>query len=301
MASSTPRSCTPERSLSRGGEACTAADPQSLRGRFAEIAAATEEAIDLGEAAALIGLEDEGGGRVVDVLGALDGLAEDARAAIRCARSPADRLDRLRGIFAEEWGFSGNEGDYYDPANSCLHRVLERRIGIPISLSVVLIEVARRLEIPLRGVGFPTHFLVASPELPGVFIDPFHGGLCLTETECVGLLARLTRGRAPVDARCLQPVSKRYILGRMLNNLKAIYLSRGEYERAIAALDRLLLLSPSAAALQRERGLLRLHVHDYSGAIADLEVCLAGDVAGEDAGEIEALISAASRRLMLRH
>jgi regulator of sirC expression with transglutaminase-like and TPR domain len=148
------------------------------------------------------------------------------------------RLDELAGqcqepvlaevshqLFAVE-GFRGNDRDYYDPRNSYLHEVLERRVGIPITLSVVLMEVARRLGIELAGVSMPGHFLVRLAGEPAVLLDPFDGGRLLSETECAVRFSAVQGPGAPFDRGYLEPVSTVAILARMLNNLRNIHLQR---------------------------------------------------------------------------
>ncbi|MCB9701764.1 MAG: tetratricopeptide repeat protein [Myxococcales bacterium] len=272
---------------------------EALEGRFLEIARSDDQAIDLGEAAALIGLAEDPATTSAEVARALDALARAARERVP-AEGPA--LARVRGLLDflfEEEGFAGNEGDYYDVANSYLHRVLERRLGIPITLAVVLIEVARRIGLELAGVGFPTHFLVTAPALPGLYIDPFHGGNLLARGECEAILQRLggEGGEGGDAGRFLRPASARYILVRMLNNLKAIHLTQSSWERAIAALGRILALLPGSCDALRERGILRIHVGDLAGGIDDLGEFLARAPAGRESQAVRARMIAAERRL----
>jgi regulator of sirC expression with transglutaminase-like and TPR domain len=171
--------------------------------------------------------------------------------------------------------FRGNEGDYYDPRNSCLNSVLSRRLGIPISLSVVYIEVARRLSRPVYGVGLPGHFIVVYQDSESRYwIDPFHHGRILSFGDCC-TLAKQTAG---VDVRAnpavLAPVSNRQILIRMLSNLKAVYLRGHAFDKARMVLDLLIDAMPAHADEYRHRGLIHMRQLNYRGAKTDLETYL---------------------------
>ncbi|MGA7410734.1 MAG: transglutaminase-like domain-containing protein [Bryobacteraceae bacterium] len=168
--------------------------------------------------------------------------------------------------------FRGNEADYYDPRNSCLNSVLSRRLGIPISLSVVYIELARRLSRPVYGVGLPGHFIVVYQDSEARYwIDPFHHGRILSFGDCCSL-AKQTAG---VDVRAnpavLEPVSNRQILVRMLSNLKAVYLRGHAFDKARKVLDLLIAAMPEYAEEYRQRALIHMRQLNYRAAKADLE------------------------------
>ncbi|HEX2253887.1 MAG TPA: transglutaminase-like domain-containing protein [Thermoanaerobaculia bacterium] len=245
---------------------------RELRRRFTELVCRPEAEIDLAEAALLISAEENPQIEVARWLTLLDELAEEVRPRLESlAPGPgADlaRLERLRRFLFEEKGFRGNCDDYYDPANSFLDQVLEHRRGIPISLALVLIEVGRRVGVPLVGVGFPGHFLVRHALHPQVLLDPFEGRV-LTPEDCRGILDRICGGHIPFHPRLLAPVSTRCMLLRMLNNLRGIYLARGELARALAVLDRILLLAPDDAVQLRERALVHLRLGNLPAALAD--------------------------------
>ncbi len=197
-----------------------------------------------------------------------------------------DRLDALvRVLFAEE-GFVGDTESYDEPVNSSVARVLARRRGMPITLSIVTIEVARLAGLRLSGVGLPGHFVVGGPGLPrGTYLDPFDGG-----TRCdAAALSRRLGGifGAPVDlgSEILQPDSPRSILGRVLLNLRRSYERRERWEEALAALDLALVLEPSRAALGKERGLLLLKCGRPDDAVAALDEY----VASSGAEDVEAV------------
>jgi regulator of sirC expression with transglutaminase-like and TPR domain len=230
-------------------------------------------------------------------------LAELDRLARRVERlSPAplraaSTLRALREVIFEEEGFRGNEKAYYDPRNSYLNEVLDRRLGIPISLSLLFMEVARRAGLDLAGVGFPGHFLVKlSPEAgPEVFIDPYNEGELLTAEECVARFKNVSQGRE-FDPRFLQAVAPRQILGRMLHNLKRIYVEQGDDVRAYWVIDRLLLLAPEAADELRDRGLVSARLGLKPAAARDLATYLEREPAAADAGEIRELLSSLRAR-----
>jgi regulator of sirC expression with transglutaminase-like and TPR domain len=171
--------------------------------------------------------------------------------------------------------FRGNEADYYDPRNSCLNSVLSRRLGIPISLSVVYIELARRLSRPVYGVGLPGHFIVVYQDSDSRYwVDPFHHGRILSFGDCCNL-AKETAG---VDVRAnpavLSPVSNRQILVRMLSNLKAVYLRGQAFDKARKVLDLLIDAMPAYAEEYRQRGLIHMRQLNYRAAKVDLETYL---------------------------
>jgi regulator of sirC expression with transglutaminase-like and TPR domain len=178
-------------------------------------------------------------------------------------------------------GFVGNREQYDDPRNSFLNDVLARRTGIPITLAVVFIEVARRAGVTLEGVNFPGHFLLrcpANPESPGdeeaLLLDPFHGGTVLTEEDCVRLLRTHTSADATLDPDMLATARKRDILLRMLLNLKRAYVRMHSFPQAHLVANLLVALEPAALDELRDRGLIAAQIKDYAGALRDLETWL---------------------------
>jgi len=203
-----------------------------------------EAEIDLAEASLLIAEAEYPRLDVARHIRALDELGRAARAVVELGsdRPPIERV--LRFLY-EEAKFSGNTDDYYDPKNSFLNDVLERRTGIPITLALVIIEVCRRAGVEAQGVSFPGHFLVRSPAQNGLFIaDPFEGRL-LTQTDLRSLLARHTGTPRDPDSRMLEAAAPKQILIRMLNNLRGIYTQRGERDKEREMLERLYILSPT--------------------------------------------------------
>jgi regulator of sirC expression with transglutaminase-like and TPR domain len=212
---------------------------------FAHLCSRPEPDLDLTEAALLVA---EIAYERVDVgraRGKLEDLGRSARRSLAAVTEPATRVDRLLQFFYGELGFQGNPQDYYDPRNSFLCDVLERRTGIPISLAVVFADVARRADVEASGVSFPGHFLMRSP-VPGgaLVIDPFEGRL-LGVSELRDIYARATGSTAEVPPRLLEPATKRQVLLRMLNNLRGIYASRGDADLLCRVLERMQVLAPT--------------------------------------------------------
>ncbi|HET7874204.1 MAG TPA: tetratricopeptide repeat protein [Methylomirabilota bacterium] len=201
----------------------------------------------------------------------LDALAEGAALAQR-AGDPLQRLHRLREYLFEEQGFAGNCEDYFDPRNSYLNEVLDRGLGLPITLCLVLIEVGRRLRLDVEGIGLPGHF-IAGARIGGeqVLLDAFNGGTILTVEAC-GELASRALGR-PVALRPehLAPVTNRQFLRRILANLKGIYWRREQWAKAVAIIDRLLVLDPEAGSERRDRGAALASMGDYRRGLVDWE------------------------------
>ena len=184
-------------------------------------------------------------------------------------------------------GFRGNEADYYDVKNSYLNDVLDRRSGIPITLAVVYIEIARRAGLRADGVNFPGHFLVRLVDDSGdepVLVDPFHGGGTLHGERLEELWIKVAGGRPSQSLPALEPASVRQVMTRMLMNLRAIHAARGDYRALYLVLDRIVALVPDAAREIRDRGMLSIKLGAPQAARSDLNRYLrlspnAGDVA----------------------
>lgn len=229
-----------------------------------------DEDIDIARAALWIAQEEYPSIDVDDYLLRFDDLAAKAQRFIGTEGAPAERIARLNRFVFEEEGFSGDRDDYYDPRNSYLNDVLDRRKGIPISLGVVYCELAQRLHLPVYGVSFPGHFLARYVGQPDVIIDPFFGRV-ITHEECARRLAGLYGREARFDRRLLEPASARQILARMLANLKQIYVERQDDERALRCADRIVLLLPDSPRDLRDRGILYQRLECFAAALRDLE------------------------------
>jgi regulator of sirC expression with transglutaminase-like and TPR domain len=254
-------------------------DPSS-RQRFAAILAQPEESLDLAEAALLIACEEYPALDLSRYLRHLDLMGDSLAARLPASPDAQAVAGVVNQYLFREQGFHGNTDAYYDPRNSFLNEVLDRRTGIPITLSAVYMEVARRAGVPAFGVGLPGHFVV---RLQGVdreiLVDPFHGGTTLTERDCQDRLDRIFGGRVKMEPRMLEAVSPRQILERMLRNLKAIYAKEQDHARALGVLELLLCLGPGNLDDLRDRGLAYAALECYGLAVRDLEAYLA--LAGE--------------------
>ncbi len=198
----------------------------------------------------------------------------------------------------QELGFRGNDAEYYDPRNSCLDVVLDRRTGIPITLSVVYIEVARRLGRPVFGIGLPGHFIVQYDDGDySTYLDPFHAGKLLSEQDCRQLAREITGVDMAAEPSELAPVSTRYILVRMLNNLRSAYFRAKQYAKAGAVMDLLVEAFPANADYYKARGVARLHLREFSAAKSDLEMYLRCSPAAGDKAEITRQLEAIHRWL----
>jgi regulator of sirC expression with transglutaminase-like and TPR domain len=211
---------------------------------FAHVCARQEAEIDLAEAALLVAEAEYPRLDVARYVRALDALGRDCKATLARAGSLEERIGRAVRHVYETAGFRGNDADYYDPRNSFLNDVIDRKTGIPITLAVVLIEVCRRAGVEASGVSFPGHFLVRVDTPRGtILVDPF-AGRALSRDELRGLYARATGQERDPPARVLEPATKVQILARILNNLSGIYEQRSDEARLRAVLERLHVLTP---------------------------------------------------------
>ena len=210
--------------------------PQDDLEQFVRMAGLPDDEIDLARAGFLIAAMEYPGLDLNYQFGLLDSLSAEVAARLDASRDPLFCVNTLSEYLFDELGFQGNLDDYYDPRNSFLNEVLRRRLGIPITLSLVCIEVGKRLDIPLLGVSMPGHFLLKHRDEEALFIDPFYKGILLSEEECAQRLQQVTQADIPWDSSYLAPVSNRDFVARLLRNLKNIYLQRQDHERAIMLL-----------------------------------------------------------------
>ncbi len=245
------------------------------RRRFIELAQADESTLDLAEAALLIAAEEYPSLDIAAYRAYLDERSAAIRARVPDQASAPEQIALLNEEIFDLAGFRGNTEDYYDPRNSFLNEVIDRRKGIPITLSVIYLEVGWRLGWPLAGVGMPGHFLVkyqTGEDL--ILVDPFAGGKILSPADCQDRLDQLYGGRVRLQPDFFTSVTKRQILVRVLNNLKAIYLQTDDLERALSAVDRILVLTPEDQTQVRDRGVIHFRRGDYSSASGDLQTYL---------------------------
>jgi len=205
----------------------------------------------------------------------LDNLAEQIDSQLTPNASALDFIRASNELLFDVLQFRGNEEDYYDPRNCCLNSVLMRRLGIPISLSIVYMEVARRLGRPVYGVGLPGHFIVSYEDTDARYwIDPFHSGRILSLADCSALAHKTAGVDLLANPAVLAPVSNRQILVRVLSNLKAIYLRGEAFDKARQVLDLLIEAAPGYAEEYRHRGLVHLRQLNHRAAKADFETYL---------------------------
>ncbi len=235
-----------------------------------------------------------------------DQLCEGWRRAIapsiERAKSPIGALQALNRFLYEEQGLSGNDEDYYDPRNSYINEVFERRLGIPISLGLLQIELASRLGMGMEGIAFPGHFLVRMPVQGGLMVlDPYQGGRSLDVDELRQRAQPHVEGGELGDQQLLQlldPASHRAILTRMLRNLRSVYTEQGDLERALRCADRLLTVDPDLAAEYKERAELYRAIGYGKGAVEDLRQYLAMAPDAEDAALAHQMLVDAQREAL---
>ena len=272
------------------------ATPETLSAtdaRFREIIERPDSAIDLAEAALLIARVAYPDLDVQCYLRRIDDLARHLRARVAEDAPAGDLIVGLNRFLFEEQGFAPNVEDYYDPRNSFLNDVLERRVGIPISLSVLYMEVGARVGLPLQGVSFPGHFLVKCEVEAGmVILDPYCGGVSLSLHDLQQRLREVRGGEVSraIIAGMLVAANKREILARMLRNLKKIYLDKQQHARALAIIDWIVALRPGEATEVRDRGLTYLKLECFRAALTDLEHYLELTPAAEDLNEIRGCV-----------
>jgi len=259
----------------------------SARQRFATMLSEDEGSINLAKAALLIAEEEYPGLDVEAYLDRLDRMAHEVEKRFRHDEGPLVCVETLNSYLFNDLKFRGNAEEYYDPRNSFLNEVLERRTGIPITISTVYLEVGWRLGMPLHGVGFPGHFLVKySKGKEEIILDPFHRGVILTEAECQRRLDQVYIGQVQIQPDFLTATTKRQILTRILANLKGIYVAAKDYRRALAAVERILVINPDLAPEIRDRGILRMQLSQAPQAIADLEWYVTTNPQAEDIEEV---------------
>ena len=251
--------------------------------RFTQVAKSPDP--DLATAALLIARLEYPNLDATPYLEQLDQMGLVARRRLGEASHGADplrRVELLNRYLFDEQGFTGNHREYDDPRDSLLNAVLDRRTGIPLSLALVYMEVARRAGVWVEGVNFPGHFLLRMPYRTekavhldtDLIVDPFRGGAVLSETDCRRLLHDHVGEQTTFDRRLLMRATKQQIIIRMLVNLKRIYIKMRSFPQGLAIAQLLLALDPSAMTELRDRGLLAYHLNDFSAALRDLEAYL---------------------------
>ncbi|MGA0025613.1 MAG: SirB1 family protein [Burkholderiales bacterium] len=261
-----------------------------------------DEDVSLAEGALWIAAGEYPGLAVDDYLARLHEMATRLRGRLRADVATAEKLMALNHYLFDELGFSGNGENYYDPRNSFLNDVLERRLGIPITLGVIYIEIGRRIGIGLHGVSFPGHFLVKCALRDGIVIlDPYSNGVSLGVDELQQRL-RAAGGAGEVDdallGQLLGAASNKEVLARMLRNLKGIYLRQDDWLRALSSSERLIALLPDEAGEEyRDRGGIYLKLECFRAAMGDFHTYLKQCPGAADVEDIRARIAELAPRV----
>ncbi len=247
--------------------------------------------MNLARAALLVAQEEYVQLSVERHLGRLDQLAEEVKDRLSTETASLVIFQELLNTIYERNGFRGNREAYYDPRNSFLSDVLDRRRGIPLTLGMVLLEVGWRLGLPLEGVNFPGHFLVRYPgEAVRLLVDPFDGGRIWFEDQAQELLDRVYGGMVKVRSQFLKATGRREMLVRLLTNLKGIYFNVQDDDRALAAVERILVIHPTAAGQIRDKGTLLARMGRPDEAIEQLQWYLDYAPEASDASRIRTLV-----------
>lgn len=257
-----------------------------------------DERIDLLRAALTIARTEYPELDVRNYVNRVEALASKVRLQTSAESSVLELVAALNRTLFQEMQFRGNREDYYDPRNSFLNDVLERRLGIPITLSVLYMEVARRIGLPLAGVGMPGHFLLKVYDVEGrqILIDPFNEGAMLNAEDCEQRMKVVYAGEMPFKREYLMPVSRRQILTRMLNNLRHIYMSVRQFRKALTIVDLVLAIYPRSPEDVKQRASLR-SVGQLAGAVSDLDHYLKMSPEASDADEVRQTLLSMRRTL----
>lgn len=267
------------------------------RRRYAALVTRPDEEIELERAAATIALIAYPELAVDPVIARIQELAERVLSHVGAAGDPQARRAALERVLFAELELRGNDADYYDPRNSFLNDVLERRLGIPITLSVLYISVGRRAGLEIEGVGFPGHFLARIHLGAGasILVDPFAQGRDVSDRDLSALLSHIAGRDMPVPPEYLVRSSTRDVLARMLGNLRGIYASRGDAMKTLEVMEWLVLTQPDDPALRRDRGLLYYRLGALEAAASDLRAYLLAVPGAEDRGAIEQIVKRAQK------
>jgi len=269
---------------------------------FRQAADRREEQIDLGRAALTIALPEYPTLDVSAYLGRISDLALEVAERAGVDADAFRTIAALNFVFFARHGFRGNRDDYYDPKNSFLNEVIERKTGIPITLSVLYMEVAGRVGLTVDGIGFPGHFMVkAEADGNEIVIDPFNSGDIKTEEDLTAMVQQMYGGKLGFRREFLAPVSKKQILTRMLTNLKVIYAKADDMVKTLGTLDRLLILDPASTDDIRDRGVIYTRLECYGQAKEDLERYLQLAPDADDAAAIREQLVDLAKRVVLIH
>ena len=258
----------------------------SFRALFTQIIQKPEEDIQLDRAALYLAGEEYPEIDVQSHLAELDAFAGQIALRLGYETAPAELARGIAGYLFDEVGFHGNHGEYYDPDNSFLNRVLETRAGIPITLSLVFLEVGRRLGLRCSGVGLPGHFIVGLDDSEE-YLDPFNAGATLSKGDCQNLVHKMSGGHLEWTDEFLAPYSKRDLLFRILNNLKAVHMQNGAWAKAIGVIHQMVFIKPGLGSLYQEQAWCHAQQQQYRLAIESLETYLRNVERPEDAKRVQ--------------
>lgn len=267
-------------------------DNPNIRDLFTDMLSRSDSDIELDTASLLIAKEEYPELNVGDYLDRLNSMSEEIKSRLSADYSPSEAIQSMNDYLFAKQGFSGNQENYYDPKNSYLSDVLDRKTGIPITLSIIYMEIGRRLGLQLHGLGMPGHLIIGyrfEDELK--LLDPFNAGASLTMQQCQERVKAMTNG-GPFRSEFLRPMENRQIIWRMLNNLKGIYVRASDFKKAVSIIDRMMLITPKSATLMRDRGVIKYRMEALTGAVDDLEQYLKISPNAWDAAEVKQLIGA---------
>jgi regulator of sirC expression with transglutaminase-like and TPR domain len=277
-------------------------DPTLIRQHFRDMLQRPDAQIDLARAALLVAAENDPTLDVDAEMARLEQWAGELGRRIDPSWNNLQRLARLRTFMYEDLGFKGDVRGYYSPANSLLHSVMSRRLGIPLTLSIVFMEIGWRIGVPFEGVGFPGHFLVRLTGEPGdLLLDPYDHGASVHEEDCRRMIQLTTGGTVPYDPSMIRSLGKRDMIARLLFNLKVSCLKANDDPGALSAVERLLLLHPNDPPELRDRGLLLYRMDRYRDARASLQAYLRARPDALDREVIERHLSALDMMLASEH
>lgn len=235
---------------------------------------------------------------VGDYINRLDQMAETARRWLAPVHTHIEQAETLADFLFTHLEFQGNHSEYYDPRNSFLNEVLERRLGLPISLSVIYLALADRLAIPARGIGLPGHFIIGiHSEGNQIYLDPFHGGARLSEMDCYQLVQQTTGYSDAFQAEWLRPVNAEAILTRMLTNLRLLYLQNKDWSHAQAVVEHLRQLQPQMPELLRDLGVIHHREGSLKRAVDYYEQYLLQAPQAADSAHVRSYLQTAVRQL----
>lgn len=268
-----------------------------VRTRLRAEVARGDEGMNLARATLLVAMEEYPQLPLERYLGRLDSLAEEVKDRLAGEDAPPVVLRELVETLYGRHRFRGNQENYYDPRNLFLNDVLDRELGIPITLGIVVLEVGWRLGLPLEGVHFPSHFLLRyRGEVMHLLVDPFREGEIRFEDQAQELLDRMYGGMVRLHPRFLHTAGRQEMLLRVARNLKGIHLNRGDPVRALRAVEQLLIIRPGVQAEERDRGILLARLGRTEEATRVLEAFLEGEPGDPDVERVRRILERLRRR-----